>query len=402
MTSLNTLLQSVAREEDEFCACSPARHRVRERLLRRHSGQTPARRRYLVVPLALAAAMAMAVGFNHLRKSSSNTRLVARDLHGAIVEGSWVSALRGEEHPLRFSDGSTIALSPLSQARLVQLRSNGADIFLEAGLANVAVIHQPKAQWKIAAGPFTVNVTGTRFDISWSPVQDRFELRLAEGNVIVSGCGFGNGRAINAGQHVLGSCKTGLAEVTRSPLPASPDDATGSVDETTAACSPPEPSRSQDCTRTSPSATSSARSVDTKRRKPSSSSDPMDLEHASASELLNSGNLVRHEGNLARAKSILGALRRRFPGSNEAGQAAFSLGLIDFDGFGAHASAANWFRIYLAEQPSGTLVREARGRLMEALYRSSSPEAQAAAEAYLTESPSGPHSELARRILKQQ
>src|SRR6185295_7962060 len=62
-------------------------------------------------------------------------------------------------------------------------------------------------------------------------------------------------------------------------------------------------------------------------------------------------------------------LRKRFPGTARAGLAAFALGRLEFDAHGSYPKAAEWFGTYLKEQPGGSLVREARGRLMEATLR---------------------------------
>jgi TolA-binding protein len=92
-------------------------------------------------------------------------------------------------------------------------------------------------------------------------------------------------------------------------------------------------------------------------------------------------------------------LRQRFAGSEEAAFATFALGRLEFDGFGAHAQAARWFRTYLREQPQGPFAREALGRLMESLHRGGEArEARRLAQNYLRRYPSGPHAALASRL----
>ena len=59
-------------------------------------------------------------------------------------------------------------------------------------------------------------------------------------------------------------------------------------------------------------------------------------------------------------------LRRRFAGTERGALAAFALGRLEFDVYGEHRKAASWFATYVREQPAGALVREARGRLVEA------------------------------------
>jgi len=96
----------------------------------------------------------------------------------------------------------------------------------------------------------------------------------------------------------------------------------------------------------------------------------------------------------------LHTLRTRFPKSRAASMAAYTLGASAFDQRQAFADAANWFETYLREQPRGALAREALGRLMEARERAGQIEAaRSAAQRYLDAYPTGPHEQLARRLL---
>jgi outer membrane protein assembly factor BamD (BamD/ComL family) len=93
-------------------------------------------------------------------------------------------------------------------------------------------------------------------------------------------------------------------------------------------------------------------------------------------------------------------LRARFPRSNESALAAFTLGRLEFDDYRSYQRAATWFRTYLNERPSGPMTREALGRLMEASYRAKDlGGARDAASRYLRDYPSGPHAELASRVV---
>ena len=68
--------------------------------------------------------------------------------------------------------------------------------------------------------------------------------------------------------------------------------------------------------------------------------------------------------------------------------------------YGEHRKAASWFATYAREQPAGALVREARGRLVEAkALLGETAAAQKLASAYVRDYPQGPHAELARSVL---
>jgi outer membrane protein assembly factor BamD (BamD/ComL family) len=66
-----------------------------------------------------------------------------------------------------------------------------------------------------------------------------------------------------------------------------------------------------------------------------------------------------------------------------------------------YRESADWFGVYLREEPRGALAREASGRQMEALHQAGDAAAtRAAAESYLRLYPDGAHQALARQLLR--
>jgi TolA-binding protein len=125
-----------------------------------------------------------------------------------------------------------------------------------------------------------------------------------------------------------------------------------------------------------------------------------ECERASAEDLVALGDAARFAGQPARAVQALQALRKRFPSDPRSGAAAFELGRVAFDQQASFGEAAKWFAIYLRERPHGSLAREASGRLMESLSKAGdNAGARDAAAKYLARYPSGPHSELARKLV---
>jgi TolA-binding protein len=121
---------------------------------------------------------------------------------------------------------------------------------------------------------------------------------------------------------------------------------------------------------------------------------------ATAKELLGLADAGRFFGPDRRAVMALQVLRQRFPGSIDAGTAAFTLGRIAFERQHAYTEAANWFETYVREQPSGPLMGDAFGRLMEAKLRSGDlTSARANAQQYLRRFPEGPYASEARGVL---
>jgi TolA-binding protein len=126
-----------------------------------------------------------------------------------------------------------------------------------------------------------------------------------------------------------------------------------------------------------------------------------ECERADAASLISLGDAARFSGQLDKARQAYLTLRRRFPQSATAGDAAFRLGRMDFDQRRAYREAANWFATYLRERPGSGLVREAQGRLMEALHRGGDQTgARRVARDYLATYPGGPHSKLAAALVQ--
>lgn len=88
---------------------------------------------------------------------------------------------------IAFTDGSAVRLDPSARAHVSQLTTDGATLTLDRGEATVSVRHRSATQWSVAAGPFVVRVTGTRFRVGWKPEQQAFDLRVFEGEVRVRG-----------------------------------------------------------------------------------------------------------------------------------------------------------------------------------------------------------------------
>jgi len=111
---------------------------------------------------------------------------------------------------LRFDEGTRAQFAPGTRGRVTAVSPYGADVVIEAGKAKLSVVPRPQNRWLVHAGPFVVHVTGTKFEVAWDPAKDRFVLELYEGKVNLSGCVFGEGSPIAAGERVEAGC--GLAQ----------------------------------------------------------------------------------------------------------------------------------------------------------------------------------------------
>src|SRR4051812_38446293 len=79
--------------------------------------------------------------------------------------GAFIAAPNQRDLPLRFADGTRIALSAGTSARVASLDEHGAHIVLEKGRAVASVVHRPGSHWQVDVGPYQVAVIGTRFDV---------------------------------------------------------------------------------------------------------------------------------------------------------------------------------------------------------------------------------------------
>jgi hypothetical protein len=102
---------------------------------------------------------------------------------------------------IAFDDGTQITLDEKTRIRVKALRwKKGANIHLDDGEAKLAVVHREGRSWTVLAGPFRVDVTGTRFGASWSQQHGRFHITMLEGEVRVSGGPIATATSLRAGQ----------------------------------------------------------------------------------------------------------------------------------------------------------------------------------------------------------
>jgi len=100
------------------------------------------------------------------------------------------------------------------------------------------------------------------------------------------------------------------------------------------------------------------------------------------------------------ARRALTTVRARFPGSGQAGKAAFLLGRMAEDGDGDLAGALAWYGRYLDDASGGAFRDEALGRKMAATLRlHGQGRARPLAEEYLRRFPGGSYATPARAIL---
>ena len=427
LSDLARLGRSAAEEQDRLADGVADLESEKRRFI---VGSTPKRSpRPAIRLVAAAVAVALCAVLLMFRKGSDPAPLTFRigDTHALGEADAWLPSPSDAPLALGFSDGTSVTLEPNARARVTKVGSNGATLLVERGSARLSVVKRKGAAWRVSLGPFRVDVTGTRFDVGWEPVSEKFSLTMHEGSVLVSGCVFGAGRAFTAGESMRASCRDRHFETSKLPVdssatrpPQTPESEAEAIEEH--AVTPGASAAAED----SPSSTighhaSQAGPSTVTRDSPATPSwrdlikagrhgEALDAAEAagfsaecataSAADLVSLGDAARYAGRLARATEAYDATRRRFPGSERSSVAAFAMGRIAFDQQHNYSEAARWFGTYLAEQPGGRLARDALGRLMDSVQRAGDiASAKREAARYLELYPAGPHVEFARRVM---
>jgi hypothetical protein len=304
--------------------------------------------------------------------------------------------------PLRFSDGSVLVFQPGTQARVARLSDNGAELLLDSGCLAADVRHTGQAHWSVAAGPFRVRVTGTRFEATWSPTKGALSVAMLEGSVVVEGPALGQGLTLGRGDTLeVGISSPPVVTRTQSaPVVPTP--------ETSAASLRPAPTPPAT---TEPAVTAGFRTQASwfelaSNRRYADALVAAEREGYSrlcrqldASGLLALGDAARYASSPGRARQAFEALVRRFPRDQRSHDALFALGRLESEA-GAPLAAARWFERYLATARNLPLAEEADGRLVE-IYDEEGDAAAAAraARGYLERHPDGPRAARARKVL---
>jgi hypothetical protein len=410
------LLRRIAGAQDEWAEATNVSETVRMRLFAgpsRQSVRPSVQKIFWIGGTCTALGLAAAAALYISQKPSNLTFAVGNDdRHGTL--GNWVSASEHEVLPLRFSDGTNILLQDTAQARVTELQTKGAHVVLERGKMSASVVHQQGTHWEMQAGPFTVFVRGTRFNIHWSPESAAFSLELTEGKVDVTGPGLSGYKSVDAGQTLEVSGGPEGWHLGRPAVAPSNDSEKTDGGSPSNSASGPDILGINDLapigSAVSPRIVASANPTWQELATAGNYGDSLTLAKkvglskiyasGTVSDLTRLAQVARFAGASDTARGALRAIRERFAGSSESAMATFDLGRLSFDSSGRYLEAAHWFREYLREFPHGNLAREALGRLVESLERGGDHlGAREAASDYLLKYPNGPHAGLSRRLL---
>lgn len=316
-----------------------------------------------------------------------------------------------EPRTLEFSDGSRLELARGGSVRVREADEHGAEVVIENGRLHSSVKHLEDASWSVFAGPYEIQVIGTKFSTEWDPATQRLVVALDEGSVRVVGSDIEDHVALKPGQRFETAPRQAW-RVTAQDAAEHPE--VSALEEPVAVLDASEttPSEAADPV---PSGPADRRNAIPSMAGPSWASLLRDGQNGeilaqakeagleacystcSVQRLRALADAARYKGEVNIAREALTHLRQRSPG--EAARAGYLLGSLS-EARGQAAGALTWYNTYLREAPGGSFAAEAlagRMRALHALGRHS--DAQGAASEYLRLYPRGTSATTARRIL---
>ncbi|MBN2801776.1 MAG: FecR domain-containing protein [Deltaproteobacteria bacterium] len=342
----------------------------------------------------------------------------------SLDEGTWVSSTQNTNE-LLFSDGSVVDINKNSTIRILKLRQNGADLLLKNGELNASIMHSSHTKWLFQAGPYNVHVIGTAFNASWNPEDKSFNLKMHNGKVQITGPMLKAGKILVSGEEIDASILQNEVSIRRS-------ESTKKITLKSNKSSTLKSSNKDDVSPDLPNSNiiimehkAGKKLTPSKKTTKELSAPPPDWRQkaragdyeqavalveqlgfdtvtgsATSDDLMLLGDSARLGGNSGRAEQAYTILRARFPKTDQAQRAAFSVGRMYFNR-GAYMRAAQWFRLCINDNLAGHMTREAAGRLIESLDKAGDSKAAIAASIqYLKVFPNGPHALLAKKIAK--
>jgi len=125
-------------------------------------------------------------------------------VHGATVtRGEEIDVVGNSDAALRFSDGTDVGLDVGTRLAVTARDARGARLRLQSGRARFQVVHRPNAAWKVDAGPYLIEVTGTVFAVRWVEAEQTIEVAMESGSVRVSGPLLSDRMELRTGQRLV-------------------------------------------------------------------------------------------------------------------------------------------------------------------------------------------------------
>ena len=128
--------------------------------------------------------------------------------NGSAGNRAYVPVL--DDARIRFADGAEAVLESGARTRVAEVYPGGARIVLEDGKAHFFITPTHSAEWLVEAGPYSLQVAGTVFDVAWTESEASLDLWLHTGSITISGPLFPKGLAVRPGQRLIARTKNVL------------------------------------------------------------------------------------------------------------------------------------------------------------------------------------------------
>lgn len=392
--------------------------------------------RLLVAGMAMAALALVAGGtltYRHFDK------LTYQVVNASAGPGGLVHAPANSGATIQFSEGSEIALAQSARARVDGTTAQGGRVVVESGSVHASIVHRKNTKWFVEAGPYTIRVTGTAFNVNWSWADERLDIQMDHGSVVVTGplapagvtlttgmrltANPGSGLSIGGGGDAasgVGSAETserrGTGAAGAAPAEAAPalDPALGVTERGgrtgRARAGAAAHHSDRKVALLDAGATRSGESWDRRLARGDVQGILEDAEARGIERVLTSSSehelsvladAARYGHRPVLARRALLAMRERFAGSPEARDAAFFLGGLAEDTGGPGGVALDWYERYLGENGRGRYAPQALGRKMVMTQKLKGTDAaRPLADEYLSRFPDGPYAAAARKLMR--
>ncbi len=353
------------------------------------------------------------------RAASVSVRALTYQIEGgSVLEGGYLRESGHAGMKLLFNEGSTFVLMPGTRGRLRAVNKEGARLAIDNGTASFQITPSSERRWWVESGPFLVTVKGTTFVVSWEPSSERFELRLQQGNVVVSGPVSGGDLTLRAGQRLVVNLSKAEALITEERPEETVGDSAGTPAPSVLTPVVPQLSDAQPKLAALPpaQAQSTGANIQGERHwaqalagghwdrileEVERTGVDAALNGASSEDLFALADAARYRRRTDLAREALLAERRRFPNSPRAIDALFLLGRVEEARGSGMARSIAWYDEYLARAPTGSYAAEALGRKMIVTKEAGGAvQARAIAEEYLRRFPKGSYAGTARALLR--
>ena len=178
-----------------------------DRFLNSSATRTHIRRRRQIGVTALAVSAAAGVLAAGIVLHETDERSFTVDDDPGVV-GSWLAASADNKLQVQFRDGANLELAPGGRARIIGASPQIVEALVEHGTVKVTTAGDPKAHWRLHAGPMSLAGFDVDFTLTWNAVTEVFEAVVHRGACRATN-GSGETHNLEAGQYLRVSVTDG-------------------------------------------------------------------------------------------------------------------------------------------------------------------------------------------------